>query len=106
MAKMNNFSMDSLKDVINSIKLNYNSEKENNLELCSKFWTETVGEKISEYSRVKNITSDNILELICSDSIVANELYNAENIILEKLNKKLEEYGIKISGMKFNYRNW
>ncbi len=106
MVKLNNSSLNNLEDIIKGIKLNYDPKKETALETLSKNWIETIGNKISKFSKVYEITSDNILKVVCSDSIVANELYKEEEKILKNMNKKMAKTGIELKGIQFNYRKW
>ena len=70
-----NSYFESLKSVIKDLNLSYDENKVNNVEMLTGYWIETVGNKISQFSKVLEISADNTLTIVCSDSFVANELY-------------------------------
>ena len=97
---------ESLKSVIKDLNLNYNENKVNNDEMMASYWVEIVGNKISQFSKVLEISSDNILTIVCSDSFVANELYFEKSQLLKKMNEKAESLGITIKDIRFDYKKW
>ena len=54
------------------------------------------------------VSADNNLTIVCSDSFVANELYLNKSNILNTLREKFVEQGIEkdIVDLNINYRRW
>ena len=98
--RYSNFEM--IEDVIKNIDFNYNPIREN----LESYWVETVGEKIKTMAKVLDFSADNVLTIVCSDSYVANELYLEKSKLLEFMNIKAQETGIKIEDIKFDYKKW
>ena len=65
-----------------------------------------LGEKISKFSKVLELTSSNVLIIVCSDSYAANELYYVKTKLLENMNEKVKNLGIEIKDIKFDYKKW
>lgn len=106
MKRINNSNFELLQDVIKELEFNYVEKDVQNLEKLMLYWVEVVGNKISQFSKVLEISADNILTIVCSDSFVANELYLEKNNLLKKLNEKAQNLGIKIEDIRFNYKKW
>ena len=106
MKKIRYTNFEMLEDVIKEVDFNYNPDIEKLIEKISSYWNETVGEKISKLSKVLDFSSDNILTIVCSDSFVSNELYLEKSKLLEYMNIKAQEMGIKIEDIKFDYKKW
>ncbi|MBQ9246138.1 DUF721 domain-containing protein [bacterium] len=106
MKRINNSNFELLKDVIKELEFNYNPDSCQNTEKLSEFWVETIGEKIVNFAKFYDFSDDNILTIVCSDSYVSNELYLEKDKLLEKMNKKAQETGIKIEDIKFDYKKW
>ncbi len=106
MVKLNNSDFEKIEDIIKGLGINYDSDRQKTLDILSSAWIETIGNKISKFSKVYEFNSDNVIKIACSDSIVANELYKEEERILKELNNKLMKTGIEIKGIKFDYRKW
>ena len=106
MAKLNYSNFESLKEIIDEIKIDY---EKNNIEKLEKFgiiWKEVVGNKTLQLSKVFGISADNILTIICADSHVANELYFEKNKLLKSIREKAQKNGIEIKDIIFNYKKW
>jgi hypothetical protein len=106
MKNINDSDFESIKDVIKSLNFNYNPDDYQRKETLQKCWIDTIGEKISKLAKVYNFSSDNKLTVSCADSFVANELYLEKDKILNIMNKKAQETGIKIEDIKFDYKKW
>lgn len=106
MKKLNNSNFELIEDVIKELDLKYNQNDENVLDKMNKYWTEVAGDKISTFSKVIDISKDNILTIACSDSFVANELYFEKQNLLNYMNKNVQNLGIIIKDIKFNYKKW
>ncbi len=106
MKRINNSNFELLKDVIAELKFDYVEDKFQNLETIANFWVETVGVKISKFSKVIDYSDDNILTVACSDSFVANELYLEKDKLLNMMNNNIKKLGIDIRDIKFNYKKW
>lgn len=97
---------ESLKSVIKDLNLNYDENKVNNVEVLADCWIEIVGNKISQFSKVLEISADNTMTIVCSDSFVANELYFEKSQLLKKMNEKTNNLGITIKDIRFDYKKW
>lgn len=106
MKRLNNSNFELLQDVIKNLDFNYDAQTCQNIEKLNEFWGETIGNKISKLAKVYEFSNDNILIISCSDSFVSNELYFAKEKLLQNMNKKVEELGIKIKDIKFDYKKW
>ncbi len=106
MKKINYSNFEMLEDVIKAMDFNYSDESAKTKEILSECWEKTIGEKISKLSKVYDYSTDNMLTVICSDSFVANELYFKKDTIVSIMNKKIEETGIEIKDIKFDYKKW
>lgn len=106
MKRINNSNFELLQDVINELEFNYKEEDVQNLEKLTGYWIEIVGSEISKFSKVLEISTDNILTIVCSDCFAANELYLEKERLLKKMNEKAHELGIKIKDIRFNYKKW
>ena len=97
MNKLNNSSFEMIQDIIKDLELENlkgNSEVKSGL---ANLWSETVGDKISKFSRFIDILPNNSLIISCADSYVSNELYYNKDKILEIM---------KINDIIFNYKDW
>ena len=106
MKRINNSNFELLQDVIKSIEFNYVEEKATEVEKLTGYWVETVGNKISQFSKVLEVSADNTLTVVCSDSFVANELYFEKLQLLKKMNEKTKNLGITIKDIRFDYKKW
>lgn len=106
MKRINNSNFELLQDVIKELEFNYVEEDVQNLEKLMHYWVEVVGNKISQFSKVLEISADNVLTIVCADSFAANELYLEKDNLLKKLNEKTQNLGIKIKDIRFNYKKW
>lgn len=106
MKRINNSNFELIQDVIKGLEFNYVEEKAGEFEKLSSYWIEIVGNKISQFSKVFEISADNTLTIVCADSFVANELYLEKVNLLKKMNKKAEECGITIKDIRFDYKRW
>ena len=106
MKKINNSNFELLEDIIKTIDFNYHPNEYQRLEEINKYWEETVGSKISKYSKVYGFSTDNNLTIVCADSFIANELLFNKEKLIERMNKKIKNMGIKIKDIKFDYKKW
>lgn len=106
MKERNNLYFESLQNVIKDLQFNYDESKFETGEKLAEYWIETVGNKISQFSKVLEFSTDNILTIVCSDSFVANELYLEKNKLTKLMNEKTKNLGIEIKDIRFNYKKW
>ena len=106
MKERNNLYFESLQNVIKDLQFNYDESKFETSEKLTGYWIETVGNKISQFSKVLEFSTDNILTIVCSDSFVANELYLEKNKLTKLMNEKTKNLGIEIKDIRFNYKKW
>lgn len=106
MKRINNSNFELLEDIIKTIDFNYHPDKNEKLNNIGCLWNEIVGNKISKLSKVYELSTDNKLTIICSDSIVANELLFNKNKLIDYMNKKLEKLGTTIKDIRFDYKKW
>ncbi len=106
MEKSNISNFELIKNIINNLDFNYDEQTAQIKEKLSDIWIEAVGKKISEMSKVYDFSSDNMLEIVCSDSYVANELYFVKEKLTNIMNEKIQKTGIKIKDIKFDYKKW
>ena len=106
MKKLSNSNFVLLQDIFKELNINYDEAAADNSEKLSQYWEETVGEKISKFSKVLELTSNNVLIIVCSDSYAANELYYVKTKLLENMNEKVKKLGIEIKDIKFDYKKW
>lgn len=104
--KRSNLYFESLQSVIKDLQFNYDESKFETDEKLAGYWIETVGNKISQFSKVLDFSADNILTIVCSDSFVANELYLEKDKLTKLMNKKTKNLGIEIKDIRFNYKKW
>ncbi len=102
--KYSNFEL--LKDIFEDMDLRSDKFDADNTKMLEVIWKEIVGDKISAYSKVEGLSSNNILKIVCSDSYAANELYYEKEKLIELMNKKTVKTGIEIKDIKFNYKKW
>ena len=93
-----------LDEIIKSIDFNVNNNSL--IEKIEECWKETVGNKISALTKIDKISDNKVVTIQCADSFVSNELYREKVKIIEILDKKLTEKGIKIKDIVFDYRKW
>lgn len=106
MKRLNNSNFELLEDIIKNLDFNYDPSRNQILDSLDSYWIETIGNKISKFSKVLEFSSDDILTVTCADSFIANELYFAKAKIIGEMNKKAKELGIKIEDIKFDYKKW
>lgn len=106
MKRINNSNFELLEDIIKTIDFNYSQDECQKLEEIKNYWSEIVGNKISEFSKVYEISTDNQVTIVCADSFVANELYFEKEKLLKCMNEKAEKLGIKLRDIKFDYKKW
>lgn len=108
MKRLNYSNFELIEDIIGDLNFDYSEDKVEILNKLEKIWVEIVGYKISQFSKVLEISADNKLVIVCSDSFVANELYLKKDNLLETMCKKIVEQGIKIEivDLNINYRRW
>lgn len=106
MKRLNYSNFELIEDVIKEITFNYNPNHEQNIENLACFWEEIIGNKISRFSKVLEISTDNILIIVCADSFIANELFFEKEKLIKKMNEKVQSMGIKIKDIKFDYKKW
>ena len=105
MKRLNNSNFELLEDIIKNLDFNYDPSHNQTLEKLSCYWNDTIGNKISKFSKVLEISDDNILTVICADSFIANELFFEKEKLIKKMNEKVQSMGIKIKDIKFDYKN-
>ena len=108
MAKLNYSNFELLQDIIGDLKFNFSENEAERLKKLEDIFLEVVGEKYSKFAKVSDISDDNNLTIICSDSFVANELYLNKSNILSAMREKITEHGIEIEivDLNINYRRW
>lgn len=106
MGKIHYSNFETLQDIIKNIDFNYSEESVQTLEQLSDIWKKIIGNKISQFTKVYDFSSDNILTIVCSDSFVANELYMEKIKLLKMMKEKAEKTGINIVDILFNYKKW
>ena len=106
MKRLNNSNFELLEDIIKNLDFNYDPSHNQTLEKLSCYWNDTIGNKISKFSKVLEISDDNILTVICADSFIANELYFEKARLIGNMNEKAKELGIKIVDIRFDYKKW
>lgn len=106
MKRINNSNFELLQDVIKELEFNYVEDKFQSLEKLTSYWVETVGSKISKFSKVLEFSTDNVLTIVCADSFVANELYLEKDKLIKIMSGKAKNLGIKIEDIRFNYKKW
>ncbi len=106
MKKLSNSKFALLQDIFKELNINYDEAGADNFDKLSQYWEETVGEKISKFSKVLELTSNNVLIIVCSDYYAANELYYVKTKLLENMNEKVRNLGIEIKDIKFDYKKW
>lgn len=106
MKRLPNSNFSLIEEVIKDLKFNYEESNVKKTEIMKNIWAEIVGNKILQFTKVYEISDDNILTILCSDSFVANELYFIKSKLIEDINEKGKKDDIKISEIKFNYKKW
>ena len=106
MTKVNYTDFESIKDIINEIKVNYEQNNVQQLEKLGIIWKETVGNNISKISKIYSLSENGVLTVICSDSHVANELYFVKKKLLRTINDRINEKEEEIKDIVFNYKRW
>jgi len=106
MRKLNNSDFESIENIIKGLNIKYEEYRINEAEVIQSCWNETIGNKISKFTKVYKINTDKVITVICSDSYVSNELYYQKDKIIQLMNKKLQKVGIQISDVKIDYRKW
>ena len=106
MKKINNSDFESIQNIINNIDFHYEETNQKAQADLFNSWEEIIGNKISKFSKLFEISADNVLTVICRDSFIANELYYEKEKIFSLINKKAEKLGIKLKDIRFDYRKW
>lgn len=106
MKRINNSNFELIEDVIKSLEFNYDPSHNQTLEELKCYWNDTIGNKISKFSKVLEISVDNVLTVTCADSFIANELYFEKARLMAKMNENASKLGIKIEDIKFDYKRW
>lgn len=108
MKRLNYSNFELIEDVISELKFNYSESEAEKLNKIADVWVEVVGNKFSQFTKVLEVSADNNLTIVCSDSFVANELYLKKENILKLLREKCVEQGIEINivDLNINYRRW
>jgi predicted nucleic acid-binding Zn ribbon protein len=106
MKRLNNSQFVLLSDIIKDMNFDYKPETCQKLKNLQNAWEEIVGNKISQFSKVHEFSTDNILTVTCADSFISNELYLVKEKLLPLMNEKVQELGIEIKDIKFNYTKW
>jgi len=88
MKQMKSSDFETVADILKTLDLKYNADYETKVQEFFSYWKEAVGEKLAEYSRPKELTSDGVLIIGCRNSVAANELFNSRIKLNEKLKKK------------------
>ena len=106
MKKLNNSNFELIEDILKTIEFKYDSSKQKDIDCLEEFWEEIVGRQLSKASRVYGISKDRTVTIVCADSFIANELYLEKDKILNKMEEKAVNLGIKIEDIKFDYKKW
>lgn len=106
MKRLPNSNFALIEEVIKDLKFNYNENNAVKTGIINNIWAEIVGNKILQFTKVYEISDDNILTILCSDSFVANELYLIKSKLIDDINEKGKKSGIEINEIKFNYKKW
>ncbi len=106
MKKINNSNFELLEEIIKNLDLKYNQEANQNLEQLKNYWRDILGSNLSKLSKVYNFSADNILTIVCADSYAANELYFEKEKLIKYMNEKVQNLGIIIKDIKFDYKKW
>ena len=104
--KIHNSNFELIENIIKDMKFNYEESVQDKKQQLFDSWEEIIGKKISKFSKLFEISSDNVITVQCADSFVANELYFEKDKIFTLVNKKAQELGIKLEGIKFDYKKW
>jgi len=99
MTDNNNSDFETAAEILSTINLQYNDEYENKVEKLFSCWSGIVGESLAKFSNPRQFSSDGILFIKCSNSVVANEIFS----IRTEINKKLKEEAKKIALDGFKY---
>ena len=106
MKKINNSNFETIQEIISGLKFNYEASSAIKKEEFLSSWEDIVGKKISKFSKLLEISDDNIATVVCADSFVANELFYEKDKILAIMIEKAEKLGIEIKDVIFNYKRW
>lgn len=104
--KIHNSNFELIENIIKDLKFNYEESVQDKKQQLFDSWEEIIGKKISKFSKLFEISSDNVITVQCADSFVANELYFEKDKIFTLVNKKAQELGIKLEDIKFDYKKW
>ena len=104
--KIHNSNFELIENIIKDMKFNYEESVQDKKQQLFDSWEEIIGEKISKFSKLFEISADNVITVQCADSFVANELYFEKDKIFNLVNKKAQELGIKLEDIKFDYKKW
>lgn len=108
MKRLNYSNFELIEDVISELKFNFSENEAERLNKLADIWVEVVGNKFSQFTKVLEVSADNKLTIICSDSFVANEIYLKKDDFLGFVREKIVEQGIEIEivDLNINYRRW
>ncbi len=106
MKRINNSNFETIQDIIKGLDLKYNPQKDQQIKSLAQIWKDIAGKKISRYSKVYDFSDNNILTVACSDSVTANELYLGKEKIQKYINEKIQNLGIIIKDIRFDYKKW
>lgn len=104
--KIHNSNFELIENIIKDMNFNYEESVQDKKQQLFNSWEEIIGNKISKFSKLFEISADNVVTVQCADSFVANELYFEKDKIFNLVNKKAQELGIKIEDIKFDYKKW
>ena len=104
--KIHNSNFELIENIIKDMKFNYEESIQDKKQQLFDSWEEIIGKKISKFSKLFEISADNVITVQCADSFVANELYFEKDKIFNLVNKKAQELGIKLEDIKFDYKKW
>lgn len=104
--KIHNSNFELIENIIKDMKFNYEESVQDKKQQLFNSWEEIIGKKISKFSKLFEISADNVITVQCADSFVANELYFEKDKIFNLVNKKAQELGIKLEDIKFDYKKW
>lgn len=106
MKKLNNSNFELLEEIFKDIQFNGETADYEAREKLFNSWEEIIGSKISKFSKMYELSIENILTIACANSYVANELYFEKDKIFLLIEEKANKLGIKIKDIKFSYKIW
>ena len=85
--KIHNSNFELIENIIKDMKFNYEESVQDKKQQLFDSWEEIIGEKISKFSKLFEISTDNVITVQCADSFVANELYFEKDKIFNFFSK-------------------